>query len=86
MQIILIVVVAFLLLGCSCSCTGMKKESFGKGGQRKKNKLIKKLCECDSQYSDPSQISSCKSTMQWFTVDALKENIKNLKEQGRYSC
>lgn len=37
-QIILIVVVAFLLLGCSCACTGMNKEKFGKG---KKGKISK---------------------------------------------
>lgn len=29
LHIILIIVVAFLLLGCSCSCKGMKKENFG---------------------------------------------------------
>lgn len=28
MQIILIAIVAFMLLGCSCSCKGMKKETF----------------------------------------------------------
>lgn len=35
MQIILITIVTFLLLGCSCSCKGMKKETFGK---RRKNR------------------------------------------------
>lgn len=30
LHIILIIVVAFLLLGCSCSCTGIKNEGFSK--------------------------------------------------------
>lgn len=38
MQIILIMIVAFLILGCSCSCRGMKKEYFTEN-----NKCLKKI-------------------------------------------